>query len=250
MGVDIDGPIEVGIGTGRIFQIQVAGAAVGQGIDIRRGRTQVAREIIDRLFELLAQKVGHPAAVVGGHQIRTQLHGILIILQGIVVVAQSGAGDGAVLIGHRIDGIDGNGSAEVGFGAQQVVEVVFGHPAQKIPFVLFGFGTKQQVQHLDGGAVVAVEDEFAAFVKEVGFIELGTSRVDAVQCNGHNHQPEEQESFHKANIRFSACFLVPGHIPGAEKSRPCQVSRSSSRFSNSCHSRSLRTSPQGDATWW
>ena len=91
-------------------------------------------EILDGLFELLVQEARHAAAVIGARQVGTQLDRLAEIPQGIVVVAQPRTGDGAVGVGLRVDGVQPDGGRKISFGAQQVVEVVFGDAAQEIAF--------------------------------------------------------------------------------------------------------------------
>ena len=102
------------------------------------------------------KKTRDAAAVIRARQVGTQLDGFAEVLQRVVVVAQPRAGDGAVGVGLRVDRIHADRGREIGFGAQQVVEVVFGDAAQEIAFEGVFVETQQGVERADGLLVIVV----------------------------------------------------------------------------------------------
>ncbi|CCZ77500.1 unknown [Alistipes finegoldii CAG:68] len=136
--------------------MQVTQAAADKGVGDLVLLTDELVEIVDGLGELLVQKTRDAAAVIGSRQVGTQLDGFSEVLQRVVVVAQPRAGDGAVGVGLRVDRIHADRGREIGFGAQQVVEVVFGDAAQEIAFEGVFVETQQGVERADGLLVIVV----------------------------------------------------------------------------------------------
>ena len=133
LAVGADRRFEIGVGLRRIFEVEVADAAVEIGVRNLVLLPDEFVEVVDRFAELLVQQPRDAPAVIG--------------------VGQGGAQ------------LDRGG--EIGLGSQQVVEVVFGDAAQEIAFVGVVVETQQDVERADRVLEVVVYHERAADVVEI-----------------------------------------------------------------------------------
>ena len=189
-----DGLAVVFVGLGRVFEIEVARAAVQVGVRDLGVVTDERVEIGDRLLELLAHQVGDAPAVIRSRPVGTQVDGRLKILQRIVVIAQPHVRDGPVLESRREDGIAGDGQREIVLGTQQIVEVVLGDTAQEVAFGSRRIDPQQDIEHLDGVLILVVHEKGTADMKEVRLVELCPGRGGNSPCR--QQKQEQKESTH------------------------------------------------------
>ena len=191
LAVGADRSVEILVGPGGVFQVQVAEAPADECVGDLVLLADELVEILDRLFELLVQQARHAAAVIGSRQVGTQLDRFAEVLQGVVVVAQPRTGDGPVGVGLRVDGIQPDGGREIGLGAQQIVEVVFGDAAQEIAFEGVFVEAQQGVQGADGLLVVVVHHRRTAHPEEILPVVL-CARLHAAQQGGSQYDSEDE----------------------------------------------------------
>ena len=146
-------------------------------------------EVGGSTLKLTTQQKGHTATVIDARLLGTQRDGLLEVAQRILVVAQTGTSNGAILIGHSVDGVDVDGPREVGVGTQQVFEVVLGDSAQKVALVGLAIDIEQHVQRTDSLAITALDDVFATHPKEVGFVVLGAHITERQHDKCHRKKP-------------------------------------------------------------
>ena len=107
-------------------------------------------------------------------EVGPQFDGLLEILQRIVVVAQLRAGERPVGVGLRIDGILADGGREVGLGANQVVEVVFGDASQEVPLEGILVEAQQGVERTNRLLIVVLHHAALPHPEEILLVVLGT----------------------------------------------------------------------------
>ena len=148
--------VEILVGARGVFQVEVAQSPADEGVGHLVLLADELVEIVDGLLELLVQQPCHAAAVIGARQIRAQVDRLAEVLQGVIVITQPRTRDRAVGIGLCVYGVEPDGGREIGLGAQQVVEVVFGDAAQEIAFEGILVEPQQGVERPDGLLVVVV----------------------------------------------------------------------------------------------
>ena len=113
------------------------------------------------------------------------------VAQGIVVVAQPRPCNCAVLVSHSVYWIYLYCRREVLLGAEQIVEVVLGHPAQKISFVRFSVYGQHNVEGAYGFAVLVVDELSASHPEKVGLVVLRRCVLHAAQAQNQKQRAEE-----------------------------------------------------------
>ena len=173
--------------------MEVAQAAADEGVGDLVLLADELVEVLDGLLELLVQKARHAPAVVGAGQVGPQLDRLAEVLQGVVVVAQARARHGTVGVGLRVDGVFADGGREVGLGADQIVEVVFGDAAQEVALEGVLVEAQQRVERADGLLVVVLHHAALTHPEEVLPVVLCTGAPRAAE-RGDEEQTEDEFS--------------------------------------------------------
>ena len=172
--VQADGLVVVVHRLERIAQEEVGGAPVQIGRRILGLFADIAVEVFHRLVETLGQEMGHTPAVIDTNLAGTQRKGLFKIRKGLVVLAETAAGNGPVVVSVGKDGIQPDRSVKVCPRAPQVTQVVFGDAAEEEGPIIGGIQAGQDVKLLNsigilpfrqGAAPPEVEDIFVVLPK-------------------------------------------------------------------------------------
>ena len=135
----------------------------------------------------LVEQARHAAAIIRPRQVGAQVDRFAEVLQGVVIVAQARARHGPIIVGLGVDRVFGDGHRKIGFGTDQIVEVVFRHAAQEIAFVGIFVEAQQRVERAYGSLVVVFHHAAAAHPEEILPVVLRPALRRAQQrCSQHD----------------------------------------------------------------
>ena len=118
--------------------------------------------------------MGHTPAVIDANLTGTQRKGLFKIRKGLVVLAETAAGNGPVMVAVRKNGVQPDRPVEVRPRPPQVAQVVFGDAAEEEGPIIGGIQAGQDVKLLNsigilpfrqGAAPPEVEDIFVVLPK-------------------------------------------------------------------------------------
>ena len=147
--VQADGLVVVVEGLHRVTEEEIARPAVEEGGRVFRLLADVAVEIAHGVLEALRQEIGHAPAEIQADESGPQGNGLLQVGEGLVVLAETAARDGAVVIAVGEDRIQADGGIEVLLRTPQVAQVVLGDPPVEEGPVVGRVQAGQDVETLD-----------------------------------------------------------------------------------------------------
>ena len=125
--------------------------------------------------------MGHSPAVIDTNLTGTQREGLFKVREGLVVLSETTAGDGAVVVSVGKDGIQPDRSVEVCPRTPQVTQVVFGDAAEEEGPVIGGIQAGQDVKLLNSIGILPFRQGMAPPEVEDIFVILGEAQDPAQQ---------------------------------------------------------------------
>ena len=190
--VQLDGLVVVVHRLERIAQEKIGSTAVQVGRRVLGFLADVAVEVFYRLVEALRQEVGHAAAVVDANLAGTQREGFFEVLEGFVILAETAAGDGPIVVAVGKYRIQPDRAVEVCTRPPQVAQVIFGDAAEEEGPIIGGVQAGQDVKLLNSIGILPFRQGAAAPEVEDIFVVLGEAEGPAQQQKQRN-----SDAFHK-----------------------------------------------------
>ncbi len=125
--------------------------------------------------------MGHAPAVIDANLAGSQREGLFKVREGFIVLSETTAGDGAVVVSVGKDGIQPDRSVKVCPRAPQVTQVVFGDAAEEEGPVIGGIQAGQDVKLLNGIGILPLRQGMAPPEVEDIFVILGEAQDPAQQ---------------------------------------------------------------------
>ena len=183
--VQLDGFVVIGQGLCGVLQEEVGGATVQVGGRVLGLLADVFVEIGHSALELAAQEVGYAAGEIQAGSARTKFDGPFQVAEGLVVISSAALRDGPVMVAGSEYGVQANGGGEIGLGAADVAQVVFGDTAVEEGPVVGGIQLGQHVEMGHGLVEAAILQGAAATEREYFLVVLGTGRYRHEECQNN-----------------------------------------------------------------